>query len=252
MNFDFSEDQELLRDQARRMLRERCSSTHVRKVLDSDAALDLELWRQIVELGWTATALPEQYGGFGMGYLELCVLAEELGRAVAPVPFSSSVYLATEAILCAGSEEQKGRYLPNLGNGTAIGTLAFAEGPGGVGADSIATRFDGETLTGTKVPVADGSVATVLIVIARETDGALSMFLVDGDARYTQSPVATIDERPRPQPDPLQKNTCATHGTGRRGQPNPSQRIRSRCRAVRVRAVRRHSSCFGHGRALCR
>ncbi len=65
------------------------------------------LWARIAEQGWCGAAIPEQYGGIGMGYVELCALAEELGRAVAPVPFASSVYLFAEALLMAGSEEQK-------------------------------------------------------------------------------------------------------------------------------------------------
>ena len=69
----------------------------VRSVLDTDAPFQRELWQKIVDLGWTAMAIPEAYGGLGLGYLELCVVAEELGRSLAPVPFSSSVYLATEA-----------------------------------------------------------------------------------------------------------------------------------------------------------
>ena len=108
MNFEFSDEQNLLREQALGFLQEQCPMSRVRAVLDGDAAYDAELWTRIAELGWTATAIPEQYGGLGLSYLELSVIAEELGRAVAPVPFSSSVYLATEAILMAGSERAKG------------------------------------------------------------------------------------------------------------------------------------------------
>ena len=193
MNFEFSQDQEQLRDQARRLMQDHCSSDRVRKVLDSDAVMDHELWRQLVQLGWTATALPERYGGFGMGYLELCVLAEELGRALAPVPFSSSMYLATEALLKAGSDAQRQQFLPQLADGTAIGSLAYAEGPGSVATSGIETRYDGKTLSGTKLPVADGEVATLLVVVAKEEDDTLSLFLVERDAGYTCAPVTTID-----------------------------------------------------------
>ena len=129
MNFEFSDEQNLLREQALGFLMEHCPMSRVRAVLDGDAAYDAELWTRIAELGWTATAIPEQYGGLGLSYLELSVIAEELGRAVAPVPFSSSVYLATEAILMAGSNAQKERWLPKLATGAAIGTFALGEGP---------------------------------------------------------------------------------------------------------------------------
>ena len=71
-----------------------------------------EVWRGLVELGLTGTAIPEEYGGLGLGALELCVVAEELGRAAAPVPFSSSVYLGTEAIVKYGTNSQKEKWLP--------------------------------------------------------------------------------------------------------------------------------------------
>ena len=80
----------------------------MRRILDTDEPYDRELWRGMAEMGWTGTAIPEAYGGAGFGYLELCVIAEELGRSLAPTPFSSTVYLATEAILLAGSERRSG------------------------------------------------------------------------------------------------------------------------------------------------
>ena len=111
MNFEFSEDQNLLREQAQRFLREQCPLQTVRAVLDSSTtAYDSKLWQALAELGWTGVSIPEEYGGVGLGYLELCVLAEELGRSLAPTPYASSVYLATEALLLFGSEQQKQHY----------------------------------------------------------------------------------------------------------------------------------------------
>ena len=102
----------------------------MRAVLDGDADHDAGLWQKIVEMGWTATVIPEEYGGLGLSYLELVVIAEELGRAAAPVPFSSSVYLATEALMLCGTQEQKEKWLPALAAGEAIGTFALSEGNG--------------------------------------------------------------------------------------------------------------------------
>src|SRR6266508_1421798 len=99
MNFDFSDDQKLLRDQARKFLGAQATSARVRRILEGDEPYDVDLWRGMVELAWPGTAVPEEFGGAGFGALELCVIAEELGRSLAPTPFSSSVYLATEAIL---------------------------------------------------------------------------------------------------------------------------------------------------------
>ena len=128
MNFDFSDDQKMLKEQARKFLSEKCTPKVVRKILEGDEPYDKALWKQIAEMGWLGTAVPEEFGGLGLGHLELCVIAEELGRVVAPVPFASSVYLATEALLLAGSDAQKKKYLPKLASGEIIGTFAIAEG----------------------------------------------------------------------------------------------------------------------------
>ena len=82
MNFDFSDDQKMLKAQARKFLTDKCSTKVVRKILESDVPYDKALWKGIAEMGWLGTAIPEEYDGLGLGYLELCVLAEEIGRAV--------------------------------------------------------------------------------------------------------------------------------------------------------------------------
>src|SRR5262245_8594987 len=198
MNFAFSHDQKVLRDQARKFLAEHASSTRVRRVLDTDMPHDRELWQGMGEMGWMGTAVPEQYGGAGYGHLELCVIAEELGRSLAPTPFSSSVYLATEAILLAGSEAQKKRWLPKLAMGEGIGCFALAEGPITPTPASLATTARSGRLSGVKLPVADGDVASVAVVAARTSGGAgdrsLSLFLVDlGGPDVKRTTVKTID-----------------------------------------------------------
>ena len=130
MNFDFSDEQKQLRDQARRYLAEKCPPKAVRAVLDGNASHDRELWKGLAEMGFLGVAIPEEFGGAGAGHLELCVIAEEIGRALAPVPFSSTVYLAAEALMIAGSEAQKQKWLPKIASGEAIGTLALFEGKG--------------------------------------------------------------------------------------------------------------------------
>ncbi|MEL0307360.1 MAG: acyl-CoA dehydrogenase family protein, partial [Halieaceae bacterium] len=127
MRFDFDEDQQAIRNDARRFLTERCAMDSVRDYLAGDQAEVSPLWHEMSELGWQGVAIPEAFGGLGMGYLELCVLAEELGRVAAPVPFASSIYLAAEAILRFGSKAQTVKYLPGLASGQLIGTVAWAE-----------------------------------------------------------------------------------------------------------------------------
>jgi len=189
VNFDFSADQKSLREQARKFLAEHASSARLRRILEGPEPYDAELWRGMGEMGWMGTAIPEQYGGAGFGYLELCVIAEELGRSLAPTPFSSTIYQAAEALLLAGSEAQKKRWLPRITQGEAIGCFALAEGPRVTTPANIATRADGGRVSGTKVPVADGDVADFAVVVA--ADG---LYLVDlKDPGVARAPVATVD-----------------------------------------------------------
>ena len=179
MNFDFSDDLKQLRDQARRFLSEQCPPAVVRRALDGQEPYAAALWREIANMGWIGAAIPEQYGGAGLGYEGLCVLAEEIGRAVAPVPFASCAYLAAEAILLAGTEDQKRAYLPRLADGSAIGCFALAEGNGNPSPENIHARVSGGRLTGTKWPVADGGIADVAVVVARDEADAVALFVVE-------------------------------------------------------------------------
>ena len=182
MDFDFSPEQRQLKDQARRFLGDHCDRSAVRAVLDGPQAHDAKLWQGLAAQGYLGAAIPEAYGGLGLGYLELCVIAEELGRAIAPVPFSSSIAIAAELLLRAGSEEQKRRYLPGLASGELIGTLALAERAGQVTPGSISAKAVRGLVTGTKQPVADGDIADFAVVAVRdEGDGTptVSLHIVD-------------------------------------------------------------------------
>src|SRR5215813_11832695 len=152
VNFDFSSDQKSLREQARKFLSEHASSSRVRRILEGAEPYDAQLWRGMGEMGWMGTAVPEQYGGAGFGYLELCVIAEELGRSLAPTPFSSTIYLAAEALLRAGNDEQKKRWLPRIAQGQAIGCFAYAEGAHVMTPGTLTTRVKDARISGTKVP----------------------------------------------------------------------------------------------------
>jgi alkylation response protein AidB-like acyl-CoA dehydrogenase len=194
MNFDFSDDQKLLKDQAFKFLSEHSAPKAVRAVLDdANVGMDAGLWAKIAEMGWLGAAIPEEYGGLGLGHLELCVLAEELGRSLAPTPMASSIYFFAEGLLLAGSAEQKAKILPKIADGSAIGCLAVSEGPGTPSAAGTAAHFDGQSLTGVKIPVADGTDATHALVLAKEGAGT-SLVLVDlNGPGVTREAIKTLD-----------------------------------------------------------
>jgi alkylation response protein AidB-like acyl-CoA dehydrogenase len=183
MNFDFSDEQKQLRDEARKYLAEKCPPRAVRAVLDGKAPYDRDLWKGLAEMGFIGVAIPESHGGTGAGHLELCVIAEELGRALAPVPFSSTVYLAAEALLIAGNQAQKQKWLPRIAAGEAIGTLALFEGKGNPSPRAIKLTTTNGSLDGVKKPVPDGAIADFAIVAARTgssgRDTDISLFLVE-------------------------------------------------------------------------
>jgi len=193
MNFDFSDELKALREQARRFLRERCPMTSVRRILDGPEPYAAELWQQVAAMGWTGAAIPEAYAGAGLGHLGLCVLAEELGAALAPIPFSSSLYLAAEAIMLGGSEAQKQAWLPKLAAGTSIGTLALAEGPGKADPRKLFTSFRNGAVSGEKLPVPDGDVADLAVVVAQGERGVQLALVELTGAGVSRQPVATID-----------------------------------------------------------
>ena len=193
MNFDFSAEQKQLRDQARRFLADKCPPSAVRAVLEGAQSYDRDLWLGLGEMGFLGAAIPEEYGGVGLGHLELCVIAEELGRALAPVPTVSSIYLAAEFLMLAGAEAQKQAWLPKLASGAAIGTFAFGEGTGRVTERSIKATVANGKLSGVKAPVADGDIADVAVVAARD-GGAISLFVVDlNGSGVSRSTVDSID-----------------------------------------------------------
>ena len=199
MNFEFSDDQKQLRDQARRYLAEHSPPKAVRAVLEGKAPYDKALWKGLAEMGFLGVAIPEEFGGTGAGHLELCVIAEEMGRALAPVPFSSTIYLAAEAIMLAGNAEQKAKWLPKIASGEAIGTLALFEGVGNPSHKAIKVSASQGALSGTKTPVADGAIADFAIVAARtgstgrETD--IGLFIVDLNGEgVTRKALANLDQ----------------------------------------------------------
>ncbi len=193
MNFDFSDEQKLLQQTARDYLEANSPLATCREVLEGDQPYAAELWKGAAEMGWQGAVIPEEYGGAAFGHLELAMIAYEIGRSLAPIPFGPSVYFATEAILRFGSDAQKKAWLPRLASGEAIGTFALAEKPGENAAANVVASVAGGSLSGTKSPVADGDVAHVAIVAARENDD-VGLYLVDLEgAGVDRRPLASFD-----------------------------------------------------------
>lgn len=194
MNFDFSSEQEQFRVQVRRFFEKLDSLGEARKLLERRIEhFSAPAWDGLAQMGVPAIAIPEAYGGLGLGALELCVVAEEIGRSLAPVPFLSSVGVCTEAIRLYGDEEARARWLPGLADGSTIG--AWAE-VWDYRPDSQAEpcRVEGGRLTGVKAPVLDGMIAGVAVVTAVDGSGAPQLVLCDlNQPAVERTPVGMVD-----------------------------------------------------------
>jgi alkylation response protein AidB-like acyl-CoA dehydrogenase len=187
MNFGFNDEQELLRSTARKFLDNECSSEVVRRLMDGAEGMSPELWKKIAEQGWLGLIYPEAYGGMGLGFVDLTVLMEEMGRSVVPGPYLSSVLMGGLAVLEAGTEAQKKAWLPEIAGGNKRVTLAWMEPSATLGAAGITleAKFAGGryTLAGTKLFVPDAHTADAIVVAARTGSGkspedGVSLFLV--------------------------------------------------------------------------
>ena len=198
MNLDFSPEQKQFREQLRRFLQKADGLSEARGILEGKRPnYSAPIWKGLAEMSVQAIAIPEEYSGIGLGALELCVAAEEIGRALAPVPFLSSICVCAEAIRLFGSEQQKATWLPGLASGEVIGTWAEADQP----ADVASLRCG--TLSGAKVPVLDGMIAKVAVVVVPDAAGAPTLLLCDlTQSGVKRQPVKTVD--------PTRPSACLT------------------------------------------
>ncbi|HEX2834222.1 MAG TPA: acyl-CoA dehydrogenase family protein [Thermoanaerobaculia bacterium] len=144
MDFDLSKPQKLLRDSARGFLLRECKAERVRAAMATDTADDRALYAAAADQGWTALIVPEQYGGLGLGFVELAVVCEEMGRACMPGPLFATI-VASAAIVCAGSDEQKAQWLEPIAAGELRATLALAnQFVFDAGVADLVLRFAGE------------------------------------------------------------------------------------------------------------
>ena len=188
MDVSLSKVQLDIAKEARRFLDKECPTDYVRDMYEDERGFTDEIWAKMIEMDWMRVHIPEQYGGIGMDQMDLIMVLEEMGRAVFPGPFFSTVLLAAEAIMEAGNDSQKERYLPGIAAGEIRGTLALYEPDGGadLGYIQMEARADGDgfVLDGTKISVPDAHVADFLVCAARTKPGSdltqgITLFLVD-------------------------------------------------------------------------
>jgi len=207
MDFRFSEEQLELQAMARSFLEEASGPEQIRAAMQTPLGYDEKVWKQIAtELGWACVHIPEEYGGLGLGTVDLVVLLEAAGEALLCAPFYSTVALAANTILQVASDDQKAELLPAIAEGSCTATLAFSEASGRWDAEGIECTAtpdgDGFILDGTKAWVIDGHSADRLLVVARApgTTGetGLSVFVVEGDsAGVSRKALPTMDQTRR-------------------------------------------------------
>ena len=177
MQFGLNESQEFLRDSARKFFSGECPITEVRRLMETDTAYDASLWAKLAEQGYTGIIFPEEFGGVGLGLVELILLMEEADRALLPGPFFSTVVMAGSLLQITGTKEQKRKYLEPICRGGVRATVAFFEAAGSWDlADVRLTEVNGR-LRGEKLFVPDAGIADWILVIARN-----GVFLVDSKA----------------------------------------------------------------------
>ena len=202
MDLGLTEIQQMLKTSAQDFLVRECPLTLVREMEEDSRGFTDELWRQMVGLGWTGVAFPEQYGGTGGNFADLGVLLEEIGRSLAPSPFFSTVVLGGMTVLDGGSDAQKDELISRICAGTIIMTMAVAEAGAAYepwDIQAIASQQGGGyEITGTKLFVPDAAAADVILVAARTSPGSdtadgISLFLVPaGTDGLTITPMQSV------------------------------------------------------------
>ncbi|MGH8383490.1 acyl-CoA dehydrogenase family protein [Pseudomonas sp.] len=190
MEFAFNDEQEMIRTSAEGFLADVSDCAAVRAAMSSDRGYDQALWQRLCsEMYWPAIHIPEAYGGLGLGFVELSILLEQMGRRLFCSPFFATACLATPALLLAADERQKNTWLPRIAQGSVTATLAFTRGSGWGAEDiqaTVSSEGEGFVLDGCFGQVIDGDSADLLIVAARtpgsEGEAGISLFVVEADS----------------------------------------------------------------------
>jgi len=204
MEFRFTDEQLMIRETAANFLAEVSTSEAVRKAMATERGFDDALWARITgEMCWQAITIPEEFGGLGLGYVELAAVLEQMGKRLLCSPFFSTVCLTVNALLIAGSDEQKAEYLPRFAAGEITGTLAYTGRSGKWCFEAVEATWkksgDGYVLNGVSRYVPDGHTADLLVVAAREEgstgQNGISLFLVPPfTAGVTRTWLPTMDQ----------------------------------------------------------
>jgi len=208
MDFGFTEEQEMLRESARKFLEAECPTAFVRKMMEHETAHSAELWKKLAGLGWLGLLIPQRFGGMGGSLLDASVIVEEMGKALLPGPFFATVLLGAAAVGVGGSAAQKKELLPRIAEGSAVLTLAFVENRGSHDAAKIelAAKRKGRdyVLRGEKLFVFDAAVADWIVVAARTASAkkgprhGVTLFLVErGAPGLSIAPLSTVDKTRR-------------------------------------------------------
>ena len=191
MDLTLNEIQTMLQTSAREFMEDQVPKSRVLEIDDSESGFDSDLWEQMSDLGWPSLAIPEEYGGIGQGWVDLGVVSEVMGYHACPSPLLSSAVLCAQAIIAAGSEQQKRSMLPGIAAGQQIFALAYTEPDYSWSPSSVQLRAEESggayVLNGTKLFIPDANVADRLLVVARTSNGGapedgLSLLAVDRTA----------------------------------------------------------------------
>jgi alkylation response protein AidB-like acyl-CoA dehydrogenase len=189
MQFGLTESQEFLKDSARKFFAGECPSTEVRRLMETDTAYDAALWSKLTDQGYTGIIFPEEYGGVGLGKVELMLLMEEAGRALLPGPFFSTVVLAGSVLEAVSTPANKKKYLAPICQGEARATVAILEASASWNPRSVQLSAANGKLTGDKLFVPDAAIADFLVVVARN-----GVFVADSKARGVKiTPMSAMD-----------------------------------------------------------
>jgi alkylation response protein AidB-like acyl-CoA dehydrogenase len=198
MNFSLTDDQRMIQDSARTFLAEEAGADRRRKVLESPDGWDADLWKRLGgEMGWTGIMIPEEFGGAGLGAVELGLILEEMGRVLSVAPFFETAALAAPAILFAGSDAQKEALLGAIAAGEMSATLALRSDSRDFGLNHVGPSFEGGVLSGEAHFAPFGHVADQLVVAAR-TGSGVSLVVVPANAAgvSVQRKVSLDETRP--------------------------------------------------------
>ncbi|MDC1294937.1 acyl-CoA/acyl-ACP dehydrogenase [Myxococcota bacterium] len=191
MNFDLTEEQQMIQDQAAKFVAAESPVSRFRKLREDEIGWDKAMWAKMAEQGWLSIAIPEEQGGFGGSFLDMAIILEQLGRGLVPEPMIASAVLAGGILSDIGTEAQRDEFLSPMMEGSTSLAFAYAEKQSRYNLNDCATKAEksgeGFTISGEKVWVLNGHAADQIIVVARTAgdqfdDSGLSLFVVDGDA----------------------------------------------------------------------